>query len=266
MDYSKPTPAKSGERPCPHTSPLGMYTSKFALRLIQFVLSIAMIGLVGSTMQAGFWALGTLIVSAPATIVSTCWSLSEMICIYVRAGHRGIHPGACVAVDLLLWLAFIGATAMLSFLGIATSAMGLLAYPTSLYLKERDFDSFNRDDSSSGYGSSSSSSSSGYGSSSSSSSSSNYDSYDSLSQTLDGVVAKGQALIGLGATLVILHFATFVIACYETNVRNRKKYAATTTVIYETSNATNHSMVPITHMNTPISTYNNTAVVPIHTV
>ncbi|KAK4209036.1 hypothetical protein QBC37DRAFT_324681 [Rhypophila decipiens] len=201
MDYSKPTPAKSGERPCPHTSPLGMYTTKFALRVIQFVLSVAMVGLVGSTMQAGFLGVGILIVSAPATIVSMCWSLSEMICIYVRGGHRGIHPGACVAVDLLLWLAFIGATAMLS-----------------------------------------------------------------LSQTLDDAVAKGKALIGLGATLVILHFATFVIACYETNVRNRKKYAATTTVIYETSTATNHSMVPITHMNTPVSTYNNTAVVPIHTV
>ncbi|KAM7219584.1 hypothetical protein V8F06_004965 [Rhypophila decipiens] len=265
MDYSKPTPAKSGQRPCPHTSPLGMYTTKFALRVIQFVLSIAMIGLVGSTMQAGFLGVGILIVSAPATIVSMCWSLSEMICIYVRGGHRGIHPGACVAVDLLLWLAFIGATAMLSFLGIATAAMGLLAYPSSL--KQRDLDSFNRD-SSTGYGSSSSSSSYGYGSgsSSSSSSSSSYDDYDSLSQTLDDAVAKGKALIGLGATLVILHFATFVIACYETNVRNRKKYAATTTVIYETSTATNHSMVPITHINTPVSTYNNTAVVPIHTV
>ncbi|KAM7208412.1 hypothetical protein V8F20_001390, partial [Naviculisporaceae sp. PSN 640] len=151
MDHNKHSmsPSKPGTRPCPHVSPLGMYTTKFSLRLIQFVLSIAVVGLVGSTMQAGFWALGTLIVSAPATVVSICWSLSEMICIYVRAGHRGIHPGACVAVDLLLWLAFIAATAMLSILGIAT---------------------YNDD-------------------------------YESVSQTLNGVAAKGQALIGLGATL-----------------------------------------------------------------
>lgn len=35
------------------------------------------------------------------------WDVAEGICIFARRGHRGIHPGAVVAMDLLLWLAFI---------------------------------------------------------------------------------------------------------------------------------------------------------------
>lgn len=35
------------------------------------------------------------------------WDIAESICILTRRGRRGIHPGAIVAIDLLLWLAFI---------------------------------------------------------------------------------------------------------------------------------------------------------------
>jgi hypothetical protein len=34
--------------------------------------------------------------------------LAEAICICARGGHRGIHPGACVGVDLIIWLGFVG--------------------------------------------------------------------------------------------------------------------------------------------------------------
>ena len=159
MDPSKPAP--------PHTSPLGMWSTKLSLRVIQFTLSIAMIGLVGSVMSAGFWALGTLICAAPPTIVSAVWALSEGICIFARGGHRGIHPGACVAVDLLLWLTFIGSTVALWFLGIATA----IASGTLDGLANYNRDPYEWSD-------------------------------NSVSDTMDGLVAKGQALVGLGATLV----------------------------------------------------------------
>lgn len=71
-----------------------------------------------------------------------------------------------MAVDLLLWLTFIGSTVALWFLGIATA----IASDTL-----DGFSSFNRD--------------------------SDYTD-NSVSDTMDQVVAKGQALVGLGATLV----------------------------------------------------------------
>lgn len=40
------------------------------------------------------------------------WDVAEAICILARRGHRGIHPGAIVAIDLLLWLGFIAGTVM----------------------------------------------------------------------------------------------------------------------------------------------------------
>ncbi len=33
--------------------------------------------------------------------------MAEIICIFKRGGNRGIHPGAVVAVDLILWLAWV---------------------------------------------------------------------------------------------------------------------------------------------------------------
>lgn len=36
--------------------------------------------------------------------------MAEIICIFARGGHRGIHPGAVVAIDLILWLGFIVST------------------------------------------------------------------------------------------------------------------------------------------------------------
>ncbi len=42
------------------------------------------------------------------------WDIAEGICILVRGGHRGIHPGAIVGVDLVIWLGWI---VVLFFLG-----------------------------------------------------------------------------------------------------------------------------------------------------
>ncbi|KAK4184373.1 hypothetical protein QBC35DRAFT_59274 [Podospora australis] len=227
--FSKPPP--------PHISPPGMYYTKLAFRVIQFTLSIAMLGCAGSIISTGIWAIGSLIVVAPVTVVSFCWALAEGICIVVRAGHRGIHPGANVALDLLLWLAFIILTVVLFLVGVATTVI------SDVYSGGNDWSGYNRDSgsSSSPYGGSSSSSRDRY----------NYD--NEVDKQLEAVAAKGQALIGLGATLVILHFVTFVIACYETNVRNRKKH--TTVVIQQAPAAPlpGHPGNPVTYGVAPVS-------------
>ncbi len=41
--------------------------------------------------------------------VSIIWNVAEFICVLVRGGHRGIHPGAIVAIDLVLWGGYIAA-------------------------------------------------------------------------------------------------------------------------------------------------------------
>ncbi len=48
----------------------------------------------------------TQISSLSQACVSFIWDVAEGICILARRGRRGIHPGAIVAVDLLLWLGY----------------------------------------------------------------------------------------------------------------------------------------------------------------
>ncbi|KAK4148484.1 hypothetical protein C8A00DRAFT_19694 [Chaetomidium leptoderma] len=112
--------SQAAKPPPPHVSPVGMWASKLALRIIQFALAVAVIGCVGSIVSTGIWSLPTLIVIMPQAVVSAIWSLSEGICVIVRGGRRGIHPGANVALDLLLWLGLAGGTVALWLLGIAT--------------------------------------------------------------------------------------------------------------------------------------------------
>ena len=49
--------------------------------------------------------------------VAFIWNVAEGICILTRGGRRGIHPGACVGVDLVLWLGFLTASLMYLFFG-----------------------------------------------------------------------------------------------------------------------------------------------------
>jgi hypothetical protein len=110
------------------------------------------------------------------------WDIAEGICILARGGHRGIHPGANVAVDLLIWLAFVPCIVFLLFLGLASNLGGLL---TSSF--------------GGSYGSGYTGGSYGYYRRSYGSSYGGV--YDDLNNAMAGIVAKGQATIGLSATV-----------------------------------------------------------------
>ncbi|KXX80754.1 hypothetical protein MMYC01_201472 [Madurella mycetomatis] len=107
--------------PPPHISSQGTYITKLILRALQFAIAIANIGLVGS-LSIGILGMAALIAITPQSVASAIWSFSEILCIFARDGHRGIHPGACVAVDLLLWLALAPGTAILFLRGMLQDA------------------------------------------------------------------------------------------------------------------------------------------------
>lgn len=51
--------------PHPHISSRGTYITKLILRVLQFALAIANLGLVGSLVSTGIWGMATLIVITP---------------------------------------------------------------------------------------------------------------------------------------------------------------------------------------------------------
>ncbi|KAI0126223.1 hypothetical protein BJ170DRAFT_634203 [Xylariales sp. AK1849] len=53
---------------------------------------------------------------APQAGIALCWSIAEVITICTRSGRRGIHPGAHVALHLLLWLGFCAASGLTGYL------------------------------------------------------------------------------------------------------------------------------------------------------
>ncbi|KAL1841000.1 hypothetical protein VTJ49DRAFT_7554 [Mycothermus thermophilus] len=126
--------------PPPHVSPKSMWTTKLVFRVLQAVFAIASIGCVGSIASAGWWGWATLIVILPQAGISLIWAVADAICIVARGGRRGIHPGACVAVDLLLWLGLVVGTAFLSLWGIATDIVNSSSSSYSYYYGYDDDD------------------------------------------------------------------------------------------------------------------------------
>ena len=102
------------------------------------------------------------------SIVAASWDIAEGICLLVRGGHRGIHPGANVALDLLIWLGFLMATLLL---GLGVAGFSLLAGYASSYNYYSDYS----------YG--------GYN-------------YSSVSRAAGSILSMGQATLGLAATLM----------------------------------------------------------------
>ncbi|KAI0594525.1 hypothetical protein F4775DRAFT_428331 [Biscogniauxia sp. FL1348] len=57
-----------------------------------------------------------LIWTVPQAGISLIWSIAELITICARTGHKGIHPGAHVALHLLLWLGFLVGVGLTGYL------------------------------------------------------------------------------------------------------------------------------------------------------
>lgn len=122
-----------------------MWASKLCLRILSIIFCIALAGLGGSLATTGIVASFYFLIMGPPVLVALAWSLAEGICILARGGHRGIHPGACVGVDLLLWLGLTACTVMIALFGIASASILSSYYGSysSSYYDYYDFDGYN---------------------------------------------------------------------------------------------------------------------------
>ncbi|KAM0321568.1 hypothetical protein ACHAQA_010058 [Verticillium albo-atrum] len=81
------------------------HIAKILLRLFDIVSSIVVIALTLSLLSITFSRASVpLILSLPAACICLLWETAELITLCARGGKLGIHPGAHVALHLLIWL------------------------------------------------------------------------------------------------------------------------------------------------------------------
>ncbi|KAK4126798.1 hypothetical protein N657DRAFT_677529 [Parathielavia appendiculata] len=182
------------DKPPEYVSPPETWKSKTALRAASLVFLVVIAGIGGSlsTMPRLDIAWLILIMVVPGLAVTFIWDIAEVLCILKRGGNRGIHPGAVVAIDLILWLGWLTVGFMLGVLGLMSHAGSyILDYSGSSYTQ--------------------------YGT--------RYNYNPSKATPEDAalereVLGKGRALVAFVGLTVIVHFVLFVIACRETHTRN----------------------------------------------
>ncbi|KFX91285.1 hypothetical protein V490_05994 [Pseudogymnoascus sp. VKM F-3557] len=94
-----PMPPPPGKQPKVPNLPKRMWVTKLSLRCISAAFCLVIIGSCAGT----YWIYPELMAPAGGVLI---WDIAEGITLIVRRrSYKGIHPGACVGVDLVLWLA-----------------------------------------------------------------------------------------------------------------------------------------------------------------
>ncbi|KAL2139465.1 hypothetical protein VTI28DRAFT_5132 [Corynascus sepedonium] len=175
-------------QPPKYVSPPTTWRTKLGLRVASMVFLVILCGLGGSLATDSRVDGDTLmiVVLAPAAIVTFIWDVAESICIWKRGGHRGIHPGAIVAIDLIAWLGW--------------AFVDLLLVPYTIVLSSGYYVDQTYGGNSYRYGEPEVS-----------------PEYEALLSEIQG---KTHAIAAFAVMTTAAHFALFVIACYETHIRN----------------------------------------------
>ncbi|KAK0653579.1 hypothetical protein QBC41DRAFT_238678 [Cercophora samala] len=176
-----------------YVSPKSYRITKLAGRVFSIICSIVTVGL-GAGLLAdsridGIYAI-FIIPSAAACIA---WDAAEIVCIMKREGNRGIHPGAIVGVDLILWLGLV----FLTLLCVSFSVVNARHHVNGYYDSYYDH----------------------YGDVNSSSIDLDTPEYRALLSKID---ALAKTLSAFFCFLTLTHFGLFVIGCIETSYRNRQ--------------------------------------------
>ncbi|ETS80929.1 hypothetical protein PFICI_08458 [Pestalotiopsis fici W106-1] len=182
------------------------YWAKIGLTAASLVFCVILLGLsVAISIGPGYdsWNI-TIYWIGPLIGIAGCWDIAELITLFgcgKRHGgqfRRGIHPGAHVGVNLILWL-----------LGIICIFLSVLSYVTARSQLASCQEAKDSDSSTSYYG---------------------YyyyycddDEYSMLSSGL--YIPALRAIEAFVALLTLDHFIFFVLACIETNQRNKSRAA-----------------------------------------
>ena len=110
--------------PAPMVSSRGWQIAKVVLHSLVAVLDVAVVGMLISVAVHYPSEAAALVWTMPQVGVSLCWAAAELITVCARRGRRGIHPGAHVALHLLLWLGLCVAVALNAILFAAWSLYG----------------------------------------------------------------------------------------------------------------------------------------------
>lgn len=150
--------------------------------LVVFDIILIAMGAAMIPMTYAYWSWQFMyIIVACVASVSLLWQVSEFITLCVRRNYMGIHPGAHVGLHLILWL---GCCVLIGIGGTVT------------YYDANDYE--NRDYYYSSY----------------------YDEDDDPA-SVRTFLRMEQAELALSVLLLICHFTLFILACIETDRRNK---------------------------------------------
>ncbi|KAK7428447.1 hypothetical protein QQZ08_005066 [Neonectria magnoliae] len=96
-----------------NASSTGKLWSKSILRLLSTLFSSAIIGV--SVFYYKHWTVGAIVMMGPPAGVAILWDFVDAICFCVRRTHDGVPVGACILVDLILFLGFAAMSSVLAF-------------------------------------------------------------------------------------------------------------------------------------------------------
>ncbi|KAF4979043.1 hypothetical protein FZEAL_4674 [Fusarium zealandicum] len=92
----------------------GKLWSRLSLRLLSIIFCIAAICF--SAFYYSKWTIGALIMMGPPTVFAILWDSIDAICLCVRRGRYGVHPNACLIVDMLLFLGLGAMSGVIAFM------------------------------------------------------------------------------------------------------------------------------------------------------
>lgn len=93
-----------------HIAKIVFYSLSIAFSVIVLGISIALV------LDSAVYQSYQIIWVAPQAGAALIWDIAELITVCSRSGKRGIHPGAHVALHLLLWLGFCAAVGLSAWL------------------------------------------------------------------------------------------------------------------------------------------------------
>ncbi|KAJ9130528.1 hypothetical protein NKR23_g12153 [Pleurostoma richardsiae] len=161
--------------------------SKLILGCFAFIFDVVLLAVGIAIAVRWSWGYDTIVIFLISVIVAgiaLIWQIAEFITLCARGGYRGIHPGAHVALHLLIWIGW---------------AVAVGIYSTLLSYDLGDYQDYGYDYDDYYYG----------------------DNNFSTAAEYARYIRMEEVMVAFATLSLIVHFTLFVLACIETDRRNR---------------------------------------------